>query len=191
MSDRTHPLLESLRWDEDVFTVTVVARLEPVKGHTFLIEALRQATRERPRLCCLIVGEGRTRNALEAQIRSAHLEHRVHLAGFRDDVPALLCASDAFCLPSLSEGLPYALLEACAHRLPLLVTRVGGMAELLTHQHTAFLVPPLDPEALARGLCWLIDHPRKAAAMGRAAFEEVQQRFSPDEMIAKTLAVYH
>jgi glycosyltransferase involved in cell wall biosynthesis len=189
--NRNHPLLKSLRWEEDVYIVIVVARLEPVKGHTFLIEALSQVVRERPQLRCLIVGEGRTRNALDTQIKSANLHNQVRLAGFRDDIPALLGASDAFCLPSLSEGLPYALLEACAHRLPLLVTKVGGMAELLTHKHTAFLVPPSDPASLAEGLCWLIDHPQEAAAMGQTAFEWLQQHFNPDEMIAKTLAVYH
>ncbi len=184
-------LLDNLGWEKDVYIVIVVARLEPVKGHTFLIEAFSQAVKERPQLRCLIVGEGRTRPALESQIRQAKLGNKVHLTGFRDDIPALLSLSNAFCLPSLSEGLPFALLEACGHRLPLLVSQVGGMAEFLTHKHTAYLVPPSEAEALAEGLCWLVDHPEKAAVMEQAAFDYVQQRFNPDEMISKTLAVYH
>jgi glycosyltransferase involved in cell wall biosynthesis len=136
------------------------------------------------------VGEGRSRAALEAQVRLAGLEERVHFAGFRDDIPALLGASDAFCLPSLSEGLPYALLEACAQRLPLLVTQVGGMAELLTHKRTAYLAPPAKPEALADGLAWLVEHPQAAASMGQAAFDHVRQCFSPEDMVARTLKVY-
>jgi glycosyltransferase involved in cell wall biosynthesis len=118
------------------------------------------------------------------------LQDRIHFAGFRDDIPALLQASDAFCLPSLSEGLPYALLEAGSYRLPLLVTRVGGMAELLTHKQTAFLAPPADPLALAEGLRWLIDHPQETSVLGQAAFDLIRQRFNPEKMIAQTLAVY-
>jgi glycosyltransferase involved in cell wall biosynthesis len=183
------PLREALGWGKEMYVVIVVARLEPIKGHTFLIEALSQVAAERPQLRCLIVGEGRERATLEAQVRQAQLQGRVHFAGFRDDISALLSASDAFCLPSLSEGLPYALLEACAQRLPLLVTRVGGMAQLLNNQ-TALLAPPADPTALAEGLCWLMDHPQVARWMGQMAFATLQQHLSPEEMIYKTLEVY-
>jgi glycosyltransferase involved in cell wall biosynthesis len=182
---------KSLGWPEDTYVVVVVARLEPVKGHRFLIEALSRLATERPQLRCLIVGDGRTRAALEAQVEESKLQDRIQFTGFRDDIPAFLNAGDAFCLPSLSEGLPYALLEACAHGLPLLVTRVGGMAALLTHCQTAYLAPPSDSSALAEGLRWLMDHPQEAAAMGRAGYNLVRQKFNLDEMIAKTLAVYH
>jgi glycosyltransferase involved in cell wall biosynthesis len=185
--DRDHPLLKSLGWRENSYIVIVVAR---VKGHTFLIEALSRMAEERPQLRCLIVGDGRARAALEAQVQQSNLKDEVHFTGFRDDVHALLRASDAFCLPSLSEGLPFALLEACTHRLPLLITKVGGMAELFTHKDTAFLVPPSDPDALTEGIRWLIDHPEEAAVMGQAAFDSLQRRFSPEEMISKTLAIY-
>lgn len=183
-------LLQSLGWEKDVYMVIVVARLEPVKGHTFLLEALSRITPERPQLRCLIVGEGRTRAALESQVQEACLQERVHFTGFRDDIPALLGASDAFCLPSLSEGLPFALLEAGMQRLPLLVTQVGGMAEVLRHGHTAFLVPPADPAALARGLSWLMDYPQAARCMGETASTYLQQCLNLTEMLRKTLAVY-
>ncbi|MFN8455455.1 MAG: glycosyltransferase family 4 protein [Anaerolineae bacterium] len=188
---RDSSLLQALGWPEDAYIVIVVARLEPVKGHTYLIEAIKQVAGQRPRLRCLIVGEGRARAVLEAQIAGSNLQNWVHLAGFRDDVSALLQASDAFCLPSLSEGLPYALLEACAQRLPVLVTQVGGMAQILSHRRTGYLVPPADPAALTQGLEWLMNQPQAAAAMAQAAFEWLQQHFSPAEMLAKTLTVYH
>jgi len=169
----------------------VVARLEPVKGHTYLIEALSQTVTAYPQLRCLIVGDGRTRPELETQIQKLNLQDYIHLAGFRDDIAELLCASDAFCLPSLSEGLPYALLEASAYRLPALITAVGGMAELFTHQETAFMVPPANSAALAEGIKWLITHPQEAATLGQAAYGYVQQQFNPKDMIAKTLNVYY
>lgn len=182
--------LEELGWGDDAYVVTVVGRLEPVKGHGFLIEAVRRLASTRPELRCLIVGDGRRRAALEEQVRAGGLTDRVRLTGFRDDVGPLLRASDAFCLPSLSEGLPYALLEACAHGLPLLVTSVGEMATLFEEGRTALLVPPADPDALARGLEWLLDHEPEATAMGRAALELARERFGAERMVAETLEVY-
>lgn len=181
---------QALGWGPETFVVTVVGRLEPQKGHTYLVEALRLAAGRCPQLRCLLVGEGRLRPELTAQIAGAGVGDRIHLAGFRRDVPALLRASDAFCLSSLAEGLPYALLEATAQRLPLLVTRVDGMAELLTHGETALLVPPADPQALADGLCWLAENHEAARALGEAAHALVRQRFDPRRMVRETLNVY-
>ncbi len=190
VSERDPSVRKSLGWTEDTYVVVVVARLEPVKGHSVLIEAFSRLATERPQLRCLIVGDGRTRAALEAQVEQSGLQNRVHFMGFCDDIPALLRASDAFCLPSLSEALPYAVLEACACRLPLLVTKVGGMAAALTHHQTAYLVPPSDPNALIEGLGWLMDHPQEAAALGQAGYNLVREKYSLDLMIAKTLALY-
>lgn len=183
-------LFDRLGWDEDAFILIIVARLEPVKEHATLINAVRQVAPDHPRLRCLIVGDGRLREPLEAQTSAAGLDGRVHFAGFRDDIPALLASSDAFCLPSQSEGLPYALLEAALYRLPLLVSEVGGMAELLTHQETGYFVPPGDADALAGGLRWLLAHPDAARAMGQAAFELVHHKFDPAVTLRETLAVY-
>jgi glycosyltransferase involved in cell wall biosynthesis len=181
---------EALGWDQDKVVVAVVGRLEPQKGHTYLVEALRQAVARRPQLRCILVGEGHLRPSLTQQIVTAQVAEYIHLAGFRGDVPAILSGSDVFCLSSLAEGLPYAMLEAVAHRLPLLVTAVDGMAERLTHRETAYMVPPANPEALADGLCWLVDHPEEAQRLGLAAHQMVRERFNPERMVAETLAIY-
>lgn len=183
-------LRASLGWGDDAFVVVVVARLEPVKGITYLLDALKTASAGHPQLRLLIVGDGRERAALETQVQSLGLNAIVHFTGFREDVPSLLAQSNAFCLPSLSEGLPYALLEATAHRLPLLVSRVGGMASLLKDGRTAMLVPPGDADALAEGLRQLADNPGRAAVLGAAAYALVNEKFNPDEMIRRVLAVY-
>lgn len=185
-----HELFQTLKIDEEAFVVISVGRLETVKGHTFLVEASAQVAADYPHFRVLIVGEGRIREALESQIATFHLQEVVHLVGFRNDIPELLARSNLFCLPSLSEGLPYALLEASALKLPFLVSAVGGMAELLTHQETAYLVPPSDPQALAAGLRWIMDHPEETEGLRRAAHEMIQAKFSPTKMINQTLAVY-
>jgi glycosyltransferase involved in cell wall biosynthesis len=145
---------------------------------------------ELPALRVAIAGEGRERAALEAEIARLGLRDRVHLTGFRRDVPALLAASDAFCMPSLSEGLPFALLEAGSAGLPVIATRVGGMAELLEHGRTARLVPPGDPAALARELRLLVEDPDGAGATARALRALIAERFGVERMIDRTLEEY-
>ena len=177
-------------WPSDAYVVGVVARLEPVKGIADLIDALALVSPERPRLRCLVVGDGRSRQDLEAQVERLGLTRVVRFAGFRDDVATLLSGMDAFCMPSHSEGLPFALLEACAHRVPLLLTRVGGMAALLDDGLPASAVPPGDPPALAGALRSLIDDPAAAAEMAGRAHAMVSERFSADRMVEATLASY-
>lgn len=192
LSKNNNPLelRRSFGWDENHFIVIVVGRLEPVKGHKFLIEALRSVVQIHPNIRCLFVGDGRDRDALQLQVKTSNLERHIHFAGFREDVQSLLVASDLFCMPSLSEGLPYALLEACACRLPLLVTQVGGMAEFLKHGETALMVPPQNAETLSKGLLTIIEYPRRAKAMGNAAFELIREQFDMEKMISKTLSFY-
>ncbi len=184
-------LRDTFGWNKSCFVVIVVARLEPVKGIDFLIEAIKIVSKNKPWIRCLIVGTGRLKKSLELQVNSRDLNEYVRFAGFRSDILHLLSASDAFCLPSLSEGLPYALLEACSCKLPVLATKVGGMAECLTHNETAILTPPGDPYALAAGLAELMDNPDKAKKLGESAYRFVADRFSFDMMVQKTLDVYN
>jgi len=177
-------------WGADVFVVIVVARLEPVKGISYLLNALKMAITDHPQLRLLIVGDGRDRTALETQTQILELTDVVHFAGFRNDVPAIFPQCDVFCLPSLSEGLPYALLEATAHKLPLLVSAVGGMATLLEHQKTAILAPPADAGALADGLRRLADNSALTTQLGVAAHALVNEKFNPEDMIRRVLTVY-
>lgn len=181
---------EELAWGEETVVIVVVGRLEIVKGHTFLLEAMQLALRQWPQLRCVVVGEGRMRTTLEEQIETLGLNAHVQLMGFRQDVDVFLRSSDIFCLSSLSEGLPYALLEASTYKLPLVVTAVGGMAELLTDGQNARLVPPSDPAALAAAFGSLVDHPEEKVRLGKAAHTLIKERFSPAVMMAETMMIY-
>src|SRR5262245_25358956 len=164
--------------------------MEPTKGHRYLFGAHSQLRGRYPRLRCLVVGDGRDRDDLRSEVARLGLDTTVHFTGFRHDVPDLLREGDLLCLPSLSEGLPYALLEAAALGLPMLVSGVGDMGALLTHDKTARLVVPGDSGALARELSWFMDHLVEAAAIGRAARELVRTHLSVARMIGATLDAY-
>jgi glycosyltransferase involved in cell wall biosynthesis len=171
------------------FVIAVVARLKPVKGHVYLIDGLAKL-KNLPQVKLLLVGDGPLLADLQAQVASLGLQDRVIFAGFRQDVTDILQAVDAVCLASLSEALPYAILEAGSYARPLLVTKVGGLATLLTDHENALMVPPRDPAALAEAMRWLATHPVETRALGLAAYELVRQKFSVDTMIEQILHVY-
>jgi glycosyltransferase involved in cell wall biosynthesis len=180
----------SLGWAAEHYVVAIVGRLHPVKGHRYLLSAIASLTDELPQIRCLVVGEGTERSAVQSEIQRLRLGGIVHLAGQRDDVPDLMRDSDLLCLPSLSEGMPFALLEAAAIGLPLLASKVGGMAAMLVHDETARLVPPGDSAALAAELRWFVEHREKALELGRSAREMVRRRYGVETMVGETLALY-
>lgn len=172
------------------FVVGNVASLTPRKGHIHLLRALAQLD-DLPQIKLLIVGDGPLRSQLEAQAAAAGVAERVHFAGFRRDIPRVLQAIDCFCMASLMEGLPYAMLEAGAYGRPLVMTAVGGIVGLLQHRTHALLVPPCDPQALAAALRELATQPTVARQLGQAAYTFIRDSFgSIQAMTEKTLQVY-
>ncbi len=182
-------LRRELGFGPDDFVVASFARLKPVKGHTYLIDGLARL-KDLPHVKLLLVGDGPLRAELEAQAEALGIADRVRFTGFRRDITALLLAVNAACLASLSEALPYAVLEAASYARPLLVTKVGGMADLLDNGVNALLVPPRDPAALADGMRWLATRPEDACELGLAAYKLVRDSFSLDVMIEQVLQVY-
>jgi glycosyltransferase involved in cell wall biosynthesis len=156
----------------------VVAKLMEQKGHRILLKALPAVRRRVPDLHCLFVGDGHLRDEIAARVRDLGLADRVHLLGDRADVPDLMAVGDVFILPSLWEGLPMALLEAMASRLPVIATAVSGTREVLDDGRSGVLVPAGDAEALGGALTGLLEDPERAARLGAAARDRVEECYS-------------
>lgn len=137
--------------DDDVVGIAI-GRFVPVKNHAGMLEAFARARAAAPRLRLVLLGSGALEGSLRERANALGIADRVHFAGFRRDIPACLQAADVFVLPSDSEGLPMSLLEALAAGLPVVATRVGGIAEALGKPACGLLVPPRDVEALAGAL---------------------------------------
>ncbi len=182
-------LLHGWGFTPDDYVVAIIARLKPVKGHTHLIDAMAQL-HDMPRIKLVILGDGPLLPDLEAQVRARGVVDTVRFGGFREDIARLLPSVDCVCMASLSEALPYTILEAASYARPILATAVGGMAALLEDGKTARLVPPRDPAALAQGLRWLAANPDDARRIGLAAYDLVRQSYSVDVMIDQILQVY-
>jgi glycosyltransferase involved in cell wall biosynthesis len=179
------------RWAEPGAPVVLtVGRLYRQKGLEDFVEAARHIHRALPGVRVWIVGEGVLRERLAARIRSLGLEDVVTLLGQQDDVAAVMAASDVFVSPSLGEGLSNALLEAMALARPVVATRVGGTPEVVQEGETGWLVPPRQPEALARAVLGVLGDPDGAARVGARGRAFVATRFSSQSVAPRMAEVY-
>src|SRR5581483_7788784 len=153
--------------DAAVFNLVTVAALDqPYKGIAVLLEATHELRRDGHQVELVVVGGGALMAGLQDLARSLDLESAVSFAGLLDraGVRRALDAADLFVLPSLTEGLPRALLEAMARGLPTVATDVGGIPELLPAD---CLVPPRDAGALARRIRQLMHDALTRDALGQ------------------------
>jgi glycosyltransferase involved in cell wall biosynthesis len=170
--------------------IAIVGRLVAVKGHETLFKAMSRLKGRLDQLECLVIGDGPERASLEDQAKSLGLQSNVLFLGHRADVLTLVGDCDVLCMPSLTEGLPYAALEAAMLGVPIVASAVGGLAEAFQPGETACLFPAGDAEALAQELFWCAMEPRAAESIGLAAMAHVREKFSLDTMIARTEALY-
>lgn len=152
--------------------VGVVGNLRAIKNHEFFVDAMARVVAERPDVRAVIVGqpiasEPDYRSRLESRIESLGLRDRVVLAGFREDVPAILRRICLLCLTSHSEGMPNAVLEAMAAGRPVVACRVGGVPELVDDGVHGLLVEQGDLDGLASSIGRLVDDPALAGSLGR------------------------
>jgi sugar transferase (PEP-CTERM/EpsH1 system associated) len=174
--------------------IGTVGRMQAVKDPLNLVRAFVQLSR-RPgidpdRLRLVMVGDGPLRREALEMLAAADLSHRAWLPGSREDIAALLRGLDVFVLPSRAEGISNTILEAMASALPVVATRVGGNAELVTEGESGTLVPPADPEALADAIERYLEDPDLRQSHGRIGRARVEQVFSIDEMVNKYVQVY-
>ena len=139
-----------------------VGRLDPVKGHDVLLDALPAV----PGVALTVLGEGGRRTALERRAAELGVADRVRFPGWARDVPSELGAYDALVMPARTEGWPLTIGEAMLAALPVVATRVGSVAEAVRDGETGLLVPKDDAAALAAALRRLRDDPALRERLG-------------------------
>src|SRR5579863_7770478 len=185
--------------------VGAVGVLEPRKGHRFLVEAMAMLERDdtggglpraqvarqaAPRIVTIIAGDGSLRDPLAAEIQRRGMGEAVRMVGRVGDARAILWALDTFVMPSLSEGLGVALLEAMACGLPAVASRVGGILDAVDEGRTGVLVGAEDADALAGALAGLSANAPARVAMGAAARSRADEYFSMVSMARRTVELY-
>lgn len=170
--------------DDEVVGI-IVARIDGLKGHELLLWSLTllpASTAQKTRL--LVAGDGAKREAMEELAHDLKLgSEKVLFLGHRRDVSDLLSAADFFALPSLMEGLPLSMLEAMAHRLPVVATPVGGIPELVEEGTHGLLTPVDDAKSLAMAIERLVEDPRLRRQLGDNGRRRVEEEFGFERMI--------
>nr|WP_246606657.1 glycosyltransferase [Lysobacter antarcticus] len=166
----------------DAMLVGAVGRLVALKHHRLLLELMPALAAACPAVELVLLGDGPLRAELEALADSLSIRGRVHFLGARANVAQLLPALDVFALPSLTEGLSIALLEAGAAGLAIVATAVGGNPEIVSDGRTGLLVPPDDREATREALEALLHDDALRTRLGSAAREWVCANASIEAM---------
>ena len=169
--------------------IGAVGRLSEEKGHTVLLAAAKSLVAEFPDLCFMLVGDGPEREKLMQEVAALGLQKHVIFAGVCSDIPKALAVMDIFVLPSLTEGLPMALLEAMAAKKPIIATAVGSIPRVIRNQENGVIVPPRDAPALSQALKILLNHRSNALRFADGAFKDVLS-FSAATMGKKYVKLY-
>ncbi|MEK4510573.1 glycosyltransferase family 4 protein [Paenibacillus sp. FSL K6-2524] len=154
--------------EESAFVVLCVAELNANKNQKQLIEALGQLGEGASNIHLVLAGVGPSETSLEELANRLGVADRVHILGYRRDIPDLLRECDAAALVSYREGLPRAVMEAMAAGKPVIGTHIRGIRDLIDHESTGILVPVNDVPATAKALLQLRDDSALATAMGEA-----------------------
>lgn len=160
--------------------IGTIANLYPTKGIEILIEAIARV--HAPALF-VIIGDGPLMTTTQASIKEKRLERVVHLAGTIIEASHYLPAFDVFVLPSIKEGFPWAVLEAMAAKVPVIATNVGAIPEIIESGVNGLVVPPGDPETLARAIDALADDERRRQEFGIQGHQTVIRSFGLRTMI--------
>ncbi len=168
-----------------------LGRLTPEKDPVMFLRAVGKVRSTYPNIVALIVGDGPLRPILQAEARALGLGEACRFLGFRQDVPEVLAALDLFVLSSISEGLPFALLEAMAAGKPVVATAVNGVTEVVRPEEgEGLLVPPRDPAKMADAILRLLSDPAQTSEMGRRARRRVEETFTVERMVSAWTDLY-
>lgn len=177
----------------DKFRLLSIGRLTMMKGHRYLLHAIRILADRGAPVELTLIGDGELRNEIKAMATELRIEDRVKFLGAlpSKETLARLSVSDALVLSSVrcddgqEESFGVVLIEAGAYGKPVIGSRIGGISEIIEHEKTGQLVPEKDPEALANAIMKLIDDPELAAKMGAAGRKRVEKRFEINQQNAK------
>jgi glycosyltransferase involved in cell wall biosynthesis len=168
--------------DEDII-IGFVGRLNVQKGIKYMLDAFRLVSDKYKNVHLLIAGTGNLENTIKDFASKFGLENKIHLLGFRHDIPNLMRTFDVFMLPSLWEGFGIVLIETMAAGNPCVATNTSSIPEIVTDSKSGILVPSENSELIADAILKLISDPVLRKEYGREGQKIVQQKFTIERMI--------
>lgn len=176
--------------DVDTIWLGTIAELHKNKGLDILLLAFKQVLARVGGLSLIIMGEGEERENLAHLIAKLNLTNNVKLLGRVEQAATYLSALDLFILPSRTEALPYAVLEAGAAGLPVIVSRVGGIPEIIDDEESGLLVTAGNYKDLALAIEKLLTHKDLAKKYAKNLQNKITTEFTQKNMLDQTFALY-
>lgn len=176
---------------EGVVTLLNVGRLSPEKAQNLIIEAVAALTPEYPGLRLKFAGVGPQEQSLRRLASARGIDKHVEFLGYVKDMPSLYADVDLLVQSSLTEGLPNVILEAAYLRVPIIATAVGGTAEVVQHDRSAWLIRPGSATEIERGVRRFLERPQDFQQMAETGRRTVQTEFSFQERTRRLTDFYH
>ena len=177
--------------DEKIKFVTLVANLRhAVKNQPMFLRVAKEVSEKAPDAHFVLAGEGELKASLENLAKEFGIADKTHFIGRCTQVPELLSISFASVLTSVNEGFSNSILEYMVAQFPVVATRVGGAGEAIDEGETGFLVESNDDRAMANRLLELLSNEAAARRMGERGRKTVEEKFSCEAQLAKTIALY-
>jgi glycosyltransferase involved in cell wall biosynthesis len=174
---------------EDVL-IGIIGRLVALKNHDVFLQAARKVSDAAPNVRFLVIGDGPLFEPLKDAARDLGIQDRVTFTGWRNDVARIIPALDIYSLCSRTEGLNMTVLEAMAFRKPVVGTDISGINDLVVPGESGLLVAPGDASSLTEGLLRLVSNAGDRGRMGQRGRELIEERYTVDRMIDRTLVLY-
>lgn len=167
-----------------------ISAIAAEKDYYTFVDVAEDIVHKMPNTHFIIVGSGKEYNNIHSYIASKNLEKNISMLGFRKDVPSLLSIIDVFLMTSVMEGLGSTILDAFASKVPVVATNVGGIPEMVVHETTGLLSIPKDVKDLSYNVMRLLEDDTLAQNITKNAYDIVTTRFSANNMVVETNAVY-
>lgn len=188
---RNRPELRNKK--RDSFTIGVIGRLTPIKGHKYFLEALAKVVRVLPRAKALIVGDGKAnfKEELKMLTRRLSLDKFVEFLGQDNNMASVYSQLDVLVLPTVTEeAFGRVIIEAGASGVPVIATKVGGVVDIIEDGVNGILVAPKDASSIASAIIRIFKQPELAKELTLAARKRVEEKFSLQQMAQRTIKVY-
>ncbi len=182
--------------EEKEITVGIIGRMTPLKGHGDFLRAMVKVVQEFPNCRIWIVGDVPKEkedylNHLQQLTRRLGLSRQVEFLGNCSDIAEILSHLDVLVLSTVTpEAFGRVIVEAQAVGVPVVATRVGGVVDIIEDQKTGLLVPPSDPLTLSAAILRILKEPAFADSLVKAARQRVEEEFSLEKMVSRSMAVY-
>ena len=184
MAEKVAALREQLGISQDTTILGTIARLDPIKNHSMMLDAFALVLKEHPNTVLIIVGDGEERNNIENKIKQLGIKDQVILPGYEPQPQHYLALMDIFLLSSLSEGTSMTLLEAMALGKPCVATDAGGNPEIVADQLSGYVSKNDDFKDFAKKILLLTTMAKTRESLGVEANRIFHSKFSHQKMVS-------